>query len=220
MHAVSMSLYGSHARYLVGAIRNAQRAQFFYPGWQFHVWVAEEVPRYIAANLRLHGAYVHSIPLMFRNKMMARFLVHDIPEVNIYVIRDTDSRFSERETQAVSEWLLSGTKLHVMRDHPYHAQPIMGGMWGWKKDGREFSMLSMIKHWFKKPMRPGEDQDFLRSHIWTLPVTRIVHDSCGKFDGTRNWPQDGPSFVGEYISEKEQPNEPHRQMRLDWLKSL
>ena len=32
----------------------------------------------------------------------------------------------------MSEWVDSGKLVHVMRDHPYHTEPIMGGMWGCK----------------------------------------------------------------------------------------
>ena len=50
------------------------------------------------------------------------------------ISRDLDSLFSSREVSAVTEWLESSFDLHVMRDHPWHGVPMMGGTWGTKLD--------------------------------------------------------------------------------------
>ena len=51
-------------------------------------------------------------------------------QVDLYVCRDLDSRFSAREQSAVSEWLDSGQPIHAMRDHPAHNTPLLGAAWG------------------------------------------------------------------------------------------
>ena len=51
-------------------------------------------------------------------------------QVSIFLSRDLDSRITEREVAAVVEWLQSGQALHVMRDHPGHKVPMLGGTWG------------------------------------------------------------------------------------------
>jgi len=38
LRVISMSLYGSKMRYVVGAIRNAQLAPVIFPGWQIRVY--------------------------------------------------------------------------------------------------------------------------------------------------------------------------------------
>ena len=43
-----------------------------------------------------------------------------------------NSRFSARESAAVSEWLSSDLPFHIMRDHNYHNSRILAGMWGAK----------------------------------------------------------------------------------------
>ena len=48
----------------------------------------------------------------------------------MYLCRDLDSRFSKREAAAVGEWLQSSAAIHVMRDHPQHGAPLLGGLWG------------------------------------------------------------------------------------------
>ena len=51
-----------------------------------------------------------------------------------FIPRDLDSRFSDREKEAVSNWLQSNSSFHIMRDHPDQGIPMLGSMWGWKKN--------------------------------------------------------------------------------------
>ncbi|KAK8407540.1 hypothetical protein O3P69_002233 [Scylla paramamosain] len=44
-------------------------------------------------------------------------------------ITHESSKVTQREVSAVEEWLASGKMFHVMRDHPYHSVPVLGGMW-------------------------------------------------------------------------------------------
>jgi len=39
-----------------------------------------------------------------------------------------------REKLAVDQWLASDKICHIMRDHPWHNQPIQAGMFGLKKN--------------------------------------------------------------------------------------
>ena len=57
--------------------------------------------------------------------MFWRFLALNDPLVDIFIVRDTDSRINIREERAVNEWLESDKLLHVMRDHPHHFYKIL-----------------------------------------------------------------------------------------------
>jgi len=52
------------------------------------------------------------------------------PQVDLFMSRDLDSMFSDRERSAVDEWLMSNLPFHFMRDHPNHTPSILGGSWG------------------------------------------------------------------------------------------
>ena len=41
--------------------------------------------------------------------------------------RDTDSSISTREDAAIREWLRYDKNFHVLRDHPGHCIPMLGG---------------------------------------------------------------------------------------------
>ena len=71
--------------------------------------------------------------------------------------RDLDSLITEREAAAVLEWQqpeYDNRPVHIMRDHPSHGVPILGGMWGVdlgrtdaRKRLREFWRRSLYGVW-------------------------------------------------------------------------
>ena len=52
------------------------------------------------------------------------------PLVGEWHSRDLDSRPSQREVDAVNDWLPSGKTYHIMRDNPVHNTKILGGAFG------------------------------------------------------------------------------------------
>jgi hypothetical protein len=62
------------------------------------------------------------------NKMNWRYLPLLDQHVDRMLARDTDSEINSREAAAVYEWLESNYTFHIMRDHPDHKLPIMGGI--------------------------------------------------------------------------------------------
>ena len=55
-------------------------------------------------------------------------------QVEIFMSRDLDSPIKPREVEAVDEWVKSEKALHVMRDHPAHGVPMLGGLWAGGQD--------------------------------------------------------------------------------------
>lgn len=102
--------------------------------------------------------------------------------------RDLDSPLTLRERAAVNEWLSSNKSFHVMRDHPFHFQTIMGGMWGYRPLFNitltrlflsKFRDVSLMKRF-----NGSWDQDFLYKEVWPLVKNdALVHDSykCENF---------------------------------------
>lgn len=114
-------------------------------------------------------------------------------------IRDLDSVVTAREASAVSEWIESGTLLHIMRDHPAHTAPIMGGMFGVKADNptvrhafRGLKSLLMRAQTLDEDGYWQIDQNFLRCEIYPLlSKDSLAHDpyySGNKFPIEREMP--------------------------------
>merc|ERR1711976_480857 len=86
-------------------------------------------------------------------------------DVDVLLVRDLDSHISRREVSAVNEFLNSSKDFHIMRDHPFHIQPIMGGLWGirltlnrTKHESNFRSLLLDVKDSLGPPKERNHDQ--------------------------------------------------------------
>jgi len=128
---ITFSLWGDNPKYTIGAIKNAELAPFVYTGWEVWFYVANSVPQDIIVELEKTSKIIHRDNGNW-DSMLWRFEPISDTSVDVFISRDTDSRLNFRERRAVEEWLLSGKRLHVMRDHSWHRKPMLGGMWGFK----------------------------------------------------------------------------------------
>ena len=95
-------------------------------------------------------------------------------DIDVMISRDTDSRLNFREKAAVDEWLNSDFGFHIMRDHPWHGYPVLGGMWGAK-----LSTLPRIKEMmqnFGQSDKYGTDYEFFASISNFINGNSMVHD--------------------------------------------
>ena len=129
---ISISLYGSHPVYVLGALANAHLVPQVFPGWTMvlHCCLAETD----STPFEALGCLVVGHPRSkLHSGMFWRFLsAWDLGAERV-LFRDADSRLNPREAAAVQAWERSGLDAHCMMDHPHHSQfPISGGMWGIK----------------------------------------------------------------------------------------
>ena len=218
---MSFALYGRNPKYLVGAVRNAELIKKFYPDFTALFFLGSDVPKSCVVDLEERGAkfsYIRGSQIF--NPMMWRCMALEKPNAEVVLVRDADSRFTDRESRAVEQWLKSDKLFHCMRDYPAHDEPIMGGMWGWKKN-LKLTMYDDIVNWLRyAPNRGVSDQRFLAEVIWPKVGHSVMqHDSFfrKKYPGSIPFPDgdvtaDG-SFVGEIIDENEQPQQTCREAR-------
>ncbi|MEO5337863.1 MAG: tetratricopeptide repeat protein [Magnetospirillum sp. WYHS-4] len=189
-NVIAFSLWGDRPEYTHGAIVNAQIAPHIYKGWTCRFYCDDTVPRVILEELRHLKAQV--IPMPERNAVASgafwRFLASDDPEVDRFVCRDVDSRVNCKEKAAVDAWIASGRMFHAMRDHIYHNELILAGMWGGvARVLPNLDALSRRGHRFSGVRHA--DQNFLRGVVW--PMIRddlLVHDSQYRFAGSQDFP--------------------------------
>ena len=138
--------------------------------------------------------------------------------VDVMISRDTDSRISLREKAAVDEWLASDKGFHIMRDHPWHKFPVLGGMWGAKK-GVLPDIKDLINN-FAQEDKYGTDYEFFAS----LMAARIkddcmVHD---EFFGGRPFPvqRQNYEFVGQVFDENENTINEHMNVLKAYLNEV
>jgi hypothetical protein len=223
---IAFSLWGDIPIYNVGAIENAKTFHHFYPDFECWFYIHDtSVPKSTIQSLeKINNVkiIIKSGDLKKCNPMMWRFEPIDNPDVELFISRDTDSRITEREKLAVDEWLKSDKLFHIMRDHPWHTVPILGGMFGTRKIPSIHCWKEKISN-FKQTKDKGYDQDFLENYIY--PIIKndaIIHASFYKLEKFHKpFPSpydDECSFVGEYIEANGKPNKKHRQMIKKHLK--
>lgn len=213
MKVVSFSLWGDNLKYTIGAIKNCELVNSVYPGWVSRFYIGTSTPLEIVRKLEKLGAQVVMMkePGDWRG-MFWRFEAASDPNVDVMLSRDCDSRVNFREAAAVNEWLLSDKQFHIMRDHPWHGTPILGGMWGVK-----YPFLKNINELMSK-YEKGDfwqvDQNFLKLLYPHIKEYCFVHD---EFFEKKPWPTPrvGLEFVGQVFDENDSTVQEH----LDVLKS-
>lgn len=202
---ISFSLWGNNPKYTIGAIRNAELSKEIYPGWKCRFYIGEDVDYKIIEKLQSLDSELIPMDGSGWNGMFWRFLAAD--SYDIVISRDTDSRLNLREKAAVGEWLNSDKDFHIMRDHPYHATEILGGMWG-ARNGILRGISQWIKSYNKRDYdnKYQVDQNFLRDLTYTIVKHRsLVHD---EFFEKRPFPtprKDRYDFVGQVYDENNNP---------------
>lgn len=202
---IAFSLWGENPKYCVGAVKNAEIAKVFYPGWETWFYCGKSVPEKTVNDLESLGAkIIRKEEQGDWTGMFWRFEPISHPEVEVMISRDTDSRLSTRESYAVNEWLKSGKLFHTMRDHPAHSTEILGGMWGARKPILG-DMMHLIAAYTKGNFWQV-DQNFLREVIWPrVAYTTFTHD---EFFAKSPFPESrvGAEFVGQVYDENDVPN--------------
>ena len=227
MKVICFSLWGDKPEYTVGAVKNADLAARLFPDWTCVFYCFQSVPQDIIKELQnRQNVVVRMVEGEYSSAdsrgMFHRFLPADEEGVEYMMSRDTDSRLSERERLAVDEWLESGADLHVMRDHPYHGVPMLGGMWGVK--GRKLKGIATDMEEFQPTSDKGQDQSFLWEWVWDKvkdgELTVCVHDPFFEktpfpTGATRGEENGGVWFVGQCFDEHDKYNS---QSDLDMVK--
>lgn len=197
---ISFCLWGDKEMYLHGAIENVKLAKKIYPDWKCRFYIPKgesiirnrnldstierraEIPKKNLDELKSLGAEIIYEDDNSWNLMFSRFFA--IEDYDIIIIRDTDSRLSYREKNAVESWVKSDYKIHAMRDNPWHTTEILGGMWGFKKGCLDNIRLLVDLYKSKNKNDYWQtDQSFLKKYIYKKFKNKImVHAEFVRYD--------------------------------------
>ena len=233
---IAISLYNSSLADCWGIVRNAQLMPIFYPGWTLHVYTSRRLiskgPLHVAVSssfisdrvintLQLLGAkvvYVNERQEKELPPQLWSYLVADKQEIDMFLIRATEQRLTEREVAVVKHWIAKkGPQIvHCIKDHPKHANhTLTDGLWGAKTKGLhsllgETSMEQLIKTTAKEWKRSqSEIVTHLENVLYEKLKKNIVYyDSinCQQPD-SRPFPikRKDAIYVGQRFDAHEQP---------------
>lgn len=164
MKVIAYSLWGTRPMFIHGALVNARQCYKYLPEWSVRVYHDKSIPQNVLDELRKlsvtcilvegEGSYGS----FWRFKPM--FEGHDA-----FMSRDIDSRITWRDLRCISEWMNSGKKYMVIRDHEEHYKTsVMAGMFGVRGSIPDELKIDMDR--ISKCHAYTTDQFFLAQHLW------------------------------------------------------
>jgi hypothetical protein len=167
MNTFCFCIYGTKAKYTQGLVENLQSIQTLFPSFHTVIHYAPDVPE---SYLEQYRSFPNTIlePITTEIPMMSRILSWK-PHIT-YFVRDADSRVTLRDASCIKEFLASNKMAHVVRDHYYHKNRIMGGMFGIRVPA-DWNLQALWMAWKQtQPILPpyGTDEKFLQEVIYPL----------------------------------------------------
>lgn len=217
MKIFSMSVFGTQARYIQGAFRQTELCEKYFPGWQVRIYT-DRAENFLSLSGRAkiievtdgsYGVFWRFAPMF------------ESPD-NIVVVRDSDSRITIREQQAVNEWIQSDKNFHVIKDHESHYQwAINAGMFAYRGQLDAHTYSTMLAY-ANRSHSYTIDQIWLQEHVWpNVKNSCMIHSmqSDTWFAQTRNMLQNPFSFVGNGYDEHDMPLYPNKLIHM-WTSDL
>jgi hypothetical protein len=226
MKVFSFSIYGENPIYTIGGVKNAKLIKELFPDWKSIFYIADDVNPDIIKQIEEYGGIVELKPANESfTGMFWRFMAITRPDVDVMIVRDCDSRVSERDVAAINEFMGSDKLYHIVRDHPIgHHYVMNGGMWGCKKNPFISRLNNHIDDYLKtnfshvfntenakKDSIRNADQMFLGQRIYPNVVNSVmVHDEYFKYEPfakpiNHDRKSNNFAFIGESIDENDEP---------------
>lgn len=215
---IAFSLYGDNPLYIEGIQFACHSYAEIFPGWKPVIYAGRSVPQDVLTQLtRDFGALIIDMSDSTEDStaMFWRYLAVDNPGGDAILFRDADSRASKRERAAVDQWLASALNFHIMRDHPNHVLPMMGGMWG--VHPHALSNVKELINEYGPDSQFSGDQRWLASIVYPLAQEScLVHSDMSRFSDSGNvvikrFPIDDSlnSYVGQGVTPAGTPRQGH-----------
>ena len=180
-NVISVSIDGDDIDKLYGALRYSQLVPIVFPRWRLRIYTSSaalnttnshHVLRILVKKLKNSGVEVFKVRGQTAEHLPSElwpYLVADDAEVDRFIVRNSDTRPSDREAAALDDWLMTnGTvkALYCIRDHPLHAvQPLVPGLVG----GVPRLLRNASGTTFRKLMRGHKSVvGFLHTTVWPL----------------------------------------------------
>ncbi len=182
---IAFSLFGGSSKYCETAVLNVEEQPRIYPYWTCRFYVDDSVPAQVLRRIEAGGAQVVHVQgeLARWPGTLWRFLALDDAQMHRVIFRDADSVISEREAQAVAQWVESGKRFHVIRDYASHTELLLAGLWG-AVCGSLPPLQPMAAGFLARPVKSRHfaDQYFLRECVWPHARQSLMqHDSLFGF---------------------------------------
>jgi hypothetical protein len=217
---ISYCLYGNNPKYYVGAKKNLEINNKLLPDWKSIIYYdSKEVDKNFILELQNLGCITKDINLLEITKsvnyqMFWRYFIFEDSKISI--VRDLDSRLSDREIKYINLWLESNSNYFIIRDHPWQSE-VPGGLFGIKNPN---NFWGFFKNFVKnRRLGWGIDQEMLKTYMDTINKNNVSYFS---FENKSTYiPRDNKNFfIGIQLDENDEVLAPNSTLALEYLKNL
>lgn len=178
MKVISFCLYGSQEKYCRGLFENIEIIKNKLPEFYIFIYIGNEVPNdYIEKYSKYEKVKLFYTNCIGHDNMIHRFFAIDEDDVDLMIVRDSDSRIHDRDIWCISHFIQSKFYVHTIRDHPEHRAYIMGGLWGLKKGLLNTKMRDIYSLYNKNNVNINKiqhDQYFLRDMLYNTFIKYMI----------------------------------------------
>jgi hypothetical protein len=217
---ISYCLYGNNPKYFVGAEKNILINKKLLPDWKSIIYYdSNEIPIDFVDKIEKLGGIMEDVSKLSITKSVnyQMFWRYFIFEKNcLSIVRDLDSRISNREVEYINKWINSFSNYFIIRDHPWQSK-VPGGLFGIKnsKNFWEFFQDFVLKN----KLGWGVDQTMLGQYIDNIEEQNISYFGFDK-KSTYIDRDDKNFFIGIQLDETDNPVSPNSVLALQYLKDL
>jgi len=210
---VAFTLFGDNPKYYVGAEKNIQQIKEILPDWEVRIYYHNElfIKDYDKKLTDLGATMVNVENMFITEKLVINYpyfwRFFSFFENTRAIVRDLDSRFSQREVTYINNWIKSDKDYFIIRDHPWHSS-VPSGLFGLKNQKNNFKdhFINFIDN--IDIIKWGDDQEILHLYMQNISKDNIYY--CG-YDIQDNYiPRDDKNFfIGLQLDENDKPIEPN-----------
>lgn len=170
MKVFSFCIYGTERNYYDGLLENIRSIHEYFPEFEIYVYKGICDPEWTFENCKVIETQKEGAI-----NMLYRYLPLTFADIGF--VRDADSRVTERDRWCISEFLKSTKNYHIVRDHYWHKEPIMGGIFGWKNPLEiDLQLESVIRY--------SQDMAYLKDNLYPrIKSDLLVHTNNHAFCG-------------------------------------
>ena len=143
----SYCLYGPYnPKYYCGLEENIIYILKTFPSSLIYLWFGSDVEMVYFDKYKSNpNIQIFKLSVTGHIMMSYRFASIDFKNIDVMLVRDADSRISEREINFNNEFIESKYLIHTIRDHKGHFIPLMGGIFSLKKELVQKYNINILK---------------------------------------------------------------------------
>jgi hypothetical protein len=220
---ISYTLFGDDLKYYIGAEKNIIINKELLPDWETYIYYLPEKIKveYINKLIEIGAKLIDVTYVEIGDKKSIEFPYFwrflSFLNNDITLVRDLDSRISDREVEYINRWLENDKDYFIIRDHPWHA-PVPSGLFGIK--GKKIEFENHFNLYIKNSdLRWGTDQEILYEYMRNVSQENIEY--CGYDKPNTYIPRTNKEFfIGMQLDENDNPTKPSGEACLKFLKEL